>query len=98
MLTMRGKALEAGAEGDIINVLNVQSKRTVQATVTGPGRVTVAAAAPRIAAAVAPHPQRPSAAATRVSVMSIHIASCLVDRRASSPSRRCSAAAPRSTG
>ena len=25
---MRGKALEAGAQGDIINVLNVQSKRT----------------------------------------------------------------------
>ena len=40
---MRGKALEAGAEGDIVNVLNVQSKRTVQGTVTGPGRVTVAA-------------------------------------------------------
>ena len=52
VLTMRGKALEAGAEGDIINVLNVQSKRTIQATVTGPGRVTVsrrhaAAASPR---------------------------------------------------
>jgi flagella basal body P-ring formation protein FlgA len=42
LLTIRGKALEAGALGDVINVLNVESKRTVQATVTGPGRVTVA--------------------------------------------------------
>src|SRR5439155_136890 len=40
MLTTRGKALEAGAQGDLVNVLNVQSKRTVQATVSGPGRVT----------------------------------------------------------
>src|SRR5438105_231331 len=43
LLTMRGKALDAGAEGDVIGVMNIQSKRTVQATVTGPGRVTVAA-------------------------------------------------------
>ena len=33
VLTMRGKAQEAGAEGDVISVLNVQSKRTVQGTV-----------------------------------------------------------------
>ena len=43
LLTMRGQALEAGAQGDLINVLNVQSKRTIQATVTGPGRVSVVA-------------------------------------------------------
>jgi flagella basal body P-ring formation protein FlgA len=41
LLTTRGKALEAGAEGDVINVLNVQSKRTVQGTVTGPNRVSI---------------------------------------------------------
>jgi flagella basal body P-ring formation protein FlgA len=41
MLTIRGKALESGAEGDVINVLNVQSKRTVQGTVTGPNRVDI---------------------------------------------------------
>jgi flagella basal body P-ring formation protein FlgA len=40
-LTVRGKALETGSEGDVINVLNAQSKRTLQATVAGPGRVTV---------------------------------------------------------
>jgi flagella basal body P-ring formation protein FlgA len=49
-LSVRGKALEAGAKGDVINVLNIQSKRTIQATVSGPGRVSVAAAAPRLAA------------------------------------------------
>ncbi len=42
VLSIRGKALESGAEGDIINVLNVQSKRTLQTTVTGPGRVVAA--------------------------------------------------------
>ena len=50
LLTIRGKALEAGALGDVINVLNVDSKRTVQAIVSGPGRVTVTRATPRLAA------------------------------------------------
>jgi flagella basal body P-ring formation protein FlgA len=40
-LTIRGKATESGAKGDIINVLNIQSKRTIQATVAGPGHVTI---------------------------------------------------------
>jgi flagellar basal body P-ring formation protein FlgA len=43
MLTIRGKALESGAEGDTVSVLNIQSKRTVQGTVSGPGQVVVAA-------------------------------------------------------
>ncbi|MBX9773178.1 MAG: flagellar basal body P-ring formation protein FlgA [Xanthobacteraceae bacterium] len=42
-LTMRGKAIEGGAQGDTISVLNVQSKRTIQATVAGPGHVVVTA-------------------------------------------------------
>jgi flagella basal body P-ring formation protein FlgA len=46
MLTVRGKATEAGAVGDVVGVLNIQSNRTVQATVIGPGRVTIAAAGP----------------------------------------------------
>jgi flagella basal body P-ring formation protein FlgA len=53
-LTVRGKALEAGAVGDIVSVHNAQSNRTVQGTVAGPGRVTVAAAIPFTAAAVVP--------------------------------------------
>jgi flagella basal body P-ring formation protein FlgA len=45
LVTVRGKALEAGAAGDIISVLNLQSNRTVQASVMAPGRVSVAATA-----------------------------------------------------
>ena len=41
LLTIRGKAMEAGAAGDLIGVLNLQSKRTVHGTVTGAGQVTV---------------------------------------------------------
>jgi flagella basal body P-ring formation protein FlgA len=53
VLTARGKALEAGAVGDIVGVVNIQSNRTVQATIVAPGRVTVTAIAP-----VAPGPAR----------------------------------------
>jgi flagellar basal body P-ring formation protein FlgA len=45
-LTIRGKALEAGAEGDIVSVQNLSSQKTMQATVTGPNRVTVAPRSP----------------------------------------------------
>lgn len=37
-LTLRGRASDAGAMGDTIAVFNPQSKRTVQATVIGPGK------------------------------------------------------------
>jgi flagellar basal body P-ring formation protein FlgA len=50
VLTIRGKALDAGTMGDVINVMNVQSKRVLQGTVTGPGRVNVSAAPSRLAA------------------------------------------------
>ncbi|MGA2566032.1 MAG: flagellar basal body P-ring formation chaperone FlgA [Pseudolabrys sp.] len=53
-LTVRGKATEGGAEGDVINVLNEQSKRTVQGVVAGPGRVVINAGAPRLAAGLPP--------------------------------------------
>jgi flagella basal body P-ring formation protein FlgA len=48
-LTIRGKALEAGTEGDVVNVLNLQSKRTVSGIVSGRGQVSVAVPAPRLA-------------------------------------------------
>jgi flagella basal body P-ring formation protein FlgA len=41
----RGRALEDGAVGDVIRVTNVDSRRTVEATVAGPGLVTVQPAA-----------------------------------------------------
>jgi flagella basal body P-ring formation protein FlgA len=40
-LTMLGKAVENGAEGDAVSVMNITSKRVVQGTVVGPGRVLV---------------------------------------------------------
>lgn len=43
-LTIRGKAEENGALGDVISVTNLQSKRTIQGVVTGPGEVTVSPA------------------------------------------------------
>ncbi|PIT06135.1 flagellar basal body P-ring biosynthesis protein FlgA [Bradyrhizobium nitroreducens] len=40
-LTTRGKAIESGAEGDTVSVLNLQSKRTLTGVVTGRGQVTI---------------------------------------------------------
>lgn len=52
-LTTRGKAIDAGATGDLINVLNIQTKRTVQGTIAGPGRVIIApATSPFVTASV----------------------------------------------
>jgi hypothetical protein len=43
----------------VINVINVQSKRTFQATVTAPGRVTVTSTpARKVASAESATPQR----------------------------------------
>lgn len=53
-LTVRGKAVEGGAEGDVISVLNEQSKRTVQGVVVGPGRVVISTGSPRLAANLMP--------------------------------------------
>jgi flagella basal body P-ring formation protein FlgA len=44
-VTTRGKALESGAIGDAIDVLNLQSKHTIQATVVGDGKVAVGSVA-----------------------------------------------------
>jgi flagellar basal body P-ring formation protein FlgA len=47
-LTMRGKSLDNGTEGDVVNVLNLQSKRTVTGTVIGRGQVAIQIATPRL--------------------------------------------------
>jgi flagellar basal body P-ring formation protein FlgA len=52
-LTVRGKATENGTEGDVVNVLNLQSKRTVTGVVTGRGQVSISVATPRPAPAAA---------------------------------------------
>jgi flagella basal body P-ring formation protein FlgA len=53
-LTMRGKAVDGGAEGDTVSVTNLQSKRVVQGTVIGPGQVLVAPIAPTVTATATP--------------------------------------------
>ncbi|OYW62024.1 MAG: flagella basal body P-ring formation protein FlgA [Bosea sp. 12-68-7] len=51
-ITMRGRAGEAGAMGDVVSVTNPQSKRVLHGTVSGPGRISIqAAASGRVASA-----------------------------------------------
>jgi flagella basal body P-ring formation protein FlgA len=52
-LTLRGKALDSGAEGDTVNVVNLQSKKTLQGIVSGSGKVTIVSTAPRATTNVA---------------------------------------------
>lgn len=52
-LTARGRALSDGARGDLISVLNEQSKRTIQGVVTGAGTVEVNMPGPSVVASVA---------------------------------------------
>jgi flagella basal body P-ring formation protein FlgA len=50
-LTVRGKAVESGTEGDTVSVLNLQSKRTVSGIVVGRAQVAISVIMPRLAAA-----------------------------------------------
>jgi flagella basal body P-ring formation protein FlgA len=47
-LTGRGKALDSGTAGDVVNIVNLQSKRTIQGIVIGPGQVAAMAPATRV--------------------------------------------------
>lgn len=58
VLTLRGRANEAGAQGDMIAVSNPQSKKILQAQVVAPGKVSVSAALPGPVASAA-QPVRP---------------------------------------
>jgi flagella basal body P-ring formation protein FlgA len=51
MLAVRGKAKDGGTEGDMIDIVNLQSNRTVRATVIGRGQVAVEPMTARIIAA-----------------------------------------------
>lgn len=51
-LTLRGKAIDGGTEGDTISVMNLQSKRVVQGTVVAPGVVSMVPVAPRVTASL----------------------------------------------
>ncbi len=52
VVTARGKALNNGTMGDVIDILNPQSKKTLQATITGSGKVSVLSSKPRNVAAL----------------------------------------------
>lgn len=64
-LTLRGKAMDSGSEGEAIEVLNVQSKRLVQGVITGPGRVLVSTATPSVVAEADPKSSAATKAPTR---------------------------------
>ena len=49
-LTATGRAIEGGGRGEVIQVMNLQSKKVVFATVTGPNQAMVAPGAPVTAA------------------------------------------------
>lgn len=52
LITLRGRANEAGAMGDVVSITNPQSKRVLQGKVSGAGRVSVQpSAAGRVASA-----------------------------------------------
>jgi flagellar basal body P-ring formation protein FlgA len=51
-LTIRGKALEGGTEGDVVSVINLESKRTVSGVVIGRGQVSISVATPRADASI----------------------------------------------
>ncbi len=50
-LTARGKAIDTGTEGDTVNVLNLQSKRTITGTVVGRDQVAISILSSRYPAA-----------------------------------------------
>jgi flagella basal body P-ring formation protein FlgA len=71
-LTMRGKSLDNGTEGDVVSVLNLQSKRTVTGTVIGRGQVAIQVATPRLpdqTASIAPE-ETPAPAPASVATQS----------------------------
>jgi flagella basal body P-ring formation protein FlgA len=65
-LTTRGKALESGSDGDTVNVLNVQSKRTVSGHITGRGQVSVDIVTPRPAQTAEARIEAPVTVASRL--------------------------------
>lgn len=82
-LTIRGKALEGGTEGDVVSVMNLQSKRTVSGVVTGRGQVTISAIP-----IVAPAPRLPEVSDTTSSIQSSQAAAlvAIAANAASTPS------------
>ena len=70
-LTIRGKALEGGTEGDVVSVLNLQSKRTVSGVVVGRGQVSISVPTPKLPAAETTSSLAPRETAAPVAVAAI---------------------------
>jgi flagella basal body P-ring formation protein FlgA len=51
LVTVQGKSLQDGAQGDVVRVLNTQSNRMLEGIVSGPGTVTINSAIQKMAAA-----------------------------------------------
>jgi flagellar basal body P-ring formation protein FlgA len=81
-LTIRGKALEGGTEGDVVNVLNLQSKRTVAGVVIGRGQVSVAVPSPRLPETTSDATSTVGAAVTAAPVSVATIDNAAVPRKA----------------
>jgi flagella basal body P-ring formation protein FlgA len=71
-LTARGKATEGGTEGDVVTVLNLQSKRTITGVVTGRGQVTISGPPSRAPAADATSSLGANEPAASVSVANVN--------------------------
>lgn len=99
-LTTRGKALDNGTEGDVVNVLNLQSKRTVTGVVTGRGQVTIQVATPKpaedLTSSIAPaQTGAPPAAAKAASQLSFKTAPQVAPATSQIASQVASAATPK---
>jgi flagella basal body P-ring formation protein FlgA len=75
-LTIRGKAMEGGTEGDVVNVMNLQSKRIVSGVVVGRGQVSITGPSPRL----------PEVSDATSSIQSSQAATLLAIANAASPS------------
>jgi flagella basal body P-ring formation protein FlgA len=74
-LTIRGKALEGGTEGDVVSVLNLQSKRTVSGVVIGRGQVSISVAMPPRPTSDTTSSLRPDETANPVSLAASNLSS-----------------------
>jgi flagella basal body P-ring formation protein FlgA len=85
-LTIRGKALEGGTEGDVVSVLNLQSKRTVSGVVIGRGQVSISPVS--ISPITGPAPRLPEVSDATSSIQSSQAATlvAIAANAASSPS------------
>ncbi len=52
-LTMRGKAMSSGSDGDVVSIQNLSTKKVLEGRVSGPSKVTVSGSPGRLTTAIA---------------------------------------------